>query len=85
MKLGAMKARLPESLGDADATHCYASNLGWDAEALAPFGSKARSLDDLERLVADVGSDAREGDQVLIMCSGGYGGVHEKLLAALAG
>ena len=85
MKLGAMKAQLPESLADADATYCYASNLGWDpAAALAPLGNKARSFDDLERLIVAVAADAREGDQVLIMSNGGFGGVHDKLLAALA-
>ncbi|MDK9701552.1 MAG: UDP-N-acetylmuramate:L-alanyl-gamma-D-glutamyl-meso-diaminopimelate ligase [Sulfuritalea sp.] len=85
MKLGAMKAQLPESLADADATYCYARNLGWDTStALAPLGSKAKSFDDLEMLVIAVAADAREGDQVLIMSNGGFGGVHDKLLAALA-
>ena len=85
MKLGAMKALLPGSLADADATYCYASNLGWDATtALAPLGDKARSFGDLEQLVAAVTADAREGDQVLVMSNGGFGGVHDKLLAALA-
>jgi len=85
MKLGAMKAQLPESLADADATYCYAGNLGWDAAAaLAPLGDKARSFHDLEMLVIAVAADAREGDQVLIMSNGGFGGVHDKLLAALA-
>jgi UDP-N-acetylmuramate: L-alanyl-gamma-D-glutamyl-meso-diaminopimelate ligase len=86
MKLGAMKAQLPASLKDADATYCYAANLGWDAAtALAPLGDKARCFDDLERLVAAVAGDARDGDQVLIMSNGGFGGVHQKLLKALAG
>jgi UDP-N-acetylmuramate: L-alanyl-gamma-D-glutamyl-meso-diaminopimelate ligase len=31
MKLGTMKSQLPASLADADATYCYAANLGWDA------------------------------------------------------
>jgi UDP-N-acetylmuramate: L-alanyl-gamma-D-glutamyl-meso-diaminopimelate ligase len=86
MKLGAMKAQLPDSLADADATYCYARNLGWDAaEALAPLGAKARSFDDLEQMVAALAADAREGDQILVMSNGGFGGVHDKLLAALAG
>jgi UDP-N-acetylmuramate: L-alanyl-gamma-D-glutamyl-meso-diaminopimelate ligase len=86
MKLGAMKAQLPDSLADADATYCYASNLGWDAaEALAPLGAKARTFDDLGRLVAALAADARDGDQILVMSNGGFGGVHDKLLAALAG
>jgi UDP-N-acetylmuramate: L-alanyl-gamma-D-glutamyl-meso-diaminopimelate ligase len=43
MKLGAMKEQLPGSLAEADATYCYAANLGWDAaEALAPLGQGAK-------------------------------------------
>ncbi len=86
MKLGTMKALLPESLAEADATYCYAANLGWDAAAaLAPLAGKARSFGDLEQLVAAVAADARPGDQVLVMSNGGFGGVHDKLLAAMAG
>jgi UDP-N-acetylmuramate: L-alanyl-gamma-D-glutamyl-meso-diaminopimelate ligase len=85
MKLGTMKSQLPASLTDADATYCYAANLGWDAaEALAPLGTKARSYDDLASLVQAVCADARSGDQILVMSNGGFGGVHEKLLTGLA-
>ena len=84
MKLGVMKAQLPESLREADRIYCYAANLGWDArEALAPLGDVAVVADDLEVLVARVVADAREGDQVLVMSNGGFGGVHGKLLTAL--
>jgi len=85
MKLGTMKAQLPASLAEADATYCYGENLGWNAaEALAPLGPKAKSFNDLGTLVAAVCADARAGDQVLVMSNGGFGGVHEKLLKALA-
>jgi len=40
--------------------------------------------DDLQRLVELLASDARRGDHVLIMSNGGFGGIHEKLLARLA-
>ena len=84
MKLGVMKAQLPESLREADRVYCYAANLGWDArEALAPLGDVAVVADDLDALVARVVADAREGDQVLVMSNGGFGGVHGKLLTAL--
>lgn len=85
MKLGTMKAQLPGSLADADASYCYGANLGWNsAEALAPLGEQARSFDDLGTLVAAVCADARDGDHILVMSNGGFGGVHEKLLKALA-
>ena len=79
-----MKARLPESLADADWVFCYARNLGWDPrEALAPLGDKAQVHDDLDALVAAVTERAGHDDQVLVMSNGGFGGVHGKLLAAL--
>ena len=85
MKLGAMKDALPGSLAAADRVFCYAANLGWDAAAaLAPLGAKAAVHDDLDALVAAIAAEARPGDHVLVMSNGGFGGIHEKLLARLA-
>jgi UDP-N-acetylmuramate: L-alanyl-gamma-D-glutamyl-meso-diaminopimelate ligase len=85
MKLGTMKAQLPGSLAGAELTYCYGKGLGWDAaEALLPLGDRARTFDDLEELVAAIVREARDGDQVLVMSNGGFGGVHQKLLDALA-
>jgi UDP-N-acetylmuramate: L-alanyl-gamma-D-glutamyl-meso-diaminopimelate ligase len=73
------------SQGLADRVFCYAENLGWDAaEALTPIADKSAVFDDLARLVAAVVVEARAGDHVLVMSNGGFGGVHAKLLAALA-
>jgi UDP-N-acetylmuramate: L-alanyl-gamma-D-glutamyl-meso-diaminopimelate ligase len=86
MKLGAMKAALPGSLEGAERTFCFAGGLGWDAaEALAPLGARASVHHDLGELVAAVAAEARAGDRVLVMSNGGFGGVHQKLLDALAG
>jgi UDP-N-acetylmuramate: L-alanyl-gamma-D-glutamyl-meso-diaminopimelate ligase len=85
MKMGAVKSALPGSLGEADRVYCYAANLGWDvAAALAPLGDKALVYHDLTKLVAAVAAEARAGDHVLVMSNGGFGGIHEKLLARLA-
>jgi len=84
MKLGMMKDALPASLAQADRVFCYARNLGWDVgAALAPLGARASVHDDLDALVDAVGTEARGGDQVLVMSNGGFGGVHDKLLARL--
>ncbi|EXI92550.1 MAG: UDP-N-acetylmuramate:L-alanyl-gamma-D-glutamyl-meso-diaminopimelate ligase [Candidatus Accumulibacter sp. BA-94] len=86
MKLGVMKDLLPASLGQADLVFCYSAGLGWNAaETLAPLGARLRVDDDLDRLVEHVTAASRPGDQVLVMSNGGFGGVHDKLLAALAG
>jgi UDP-N-acetylmuramate: L-alanyl-gamma-D-glutamyl-meso-diaminopimelate ligase len=85
MKLGVMKAQLPGSLAQADRVFCYAAGLGWDAAAaLAPLAERAVVDDDLNRLVAAVVATAQSGDQILVMSNGGFGGIHGKLLAALA-
>ncbi len=85
MKLGAMKEQLAASLMAADRVYCYSAGLAWDAVAvLAPLGEKARVCNDFERLLGELAGTARPGDHVLIMSNGGFGGIHEKLLAALA-
>jgi UDP-N-acetylmuramate: L-alanyl-gamma-D-glutamyl-meso-diaminopimelate ligase len=85
MKLGAMKAALPDSLAGADRVFCYAANLGWDAGvALAPLGARATVHGDLDALVGAIAAEAKPGDQVLVMSNGSFGGIHGKLLARLA-
>ena len=85
MKLGTMRGALPESLAAADRVFCYAANLGWDAAAaLAPLGPRVEVHDDLAALVAAIVRAARPGDHVLVMSNGGFGGIHERLLDALA-
>ncbi|OWT75595.1 MULTISPECIES: UDP-N-acetylmuramate:L-alanyl-gamma-D-glutamyl-meso-diaminopimelate ligase [unclassified Achromobacter] len=90
MKLGAMADRLPAALADADLVFCFGASsgkhaLGWDpAKVLAPLGARASSHDDLDELVRAVAQAARPGDHILVMSNGGFGGVHGKLLDALA-
>ncbi|MEN9451494.1 MAG: UDP-N-acetylmuramate:L-alanyl-gamma-D-glutamyl-meso-diaminopimelate ligase [Pseudomonadota bacterium] len=85
MKLGTMKALLPWSLEDADLSFCHSGGLGWDAnEALLPMGDQAVVADNIDTLVAKVVKAAKPGDQILCMSNGGFGGIHDKLLKALA-
>jgi UDP-N-acetylmuramate: L-alanyl-gamma-D-glutamyl-meso-diaminopimelate ligase len=85
MKLGVMKDQLPASLTQADKVFCYGANLGWDArDALQPIAAKTVVEDDLDALVAAIVAEARDGDRILVMSNGGFGGIHGKLLAALA-
>ena len=87
MKLGAMKDALPGSLVDADLVFGFGSHeaLGWSlGDALAPLGDQASAFEDLDALVAAVAQAAQPGDHVIVMSNGGFGGVHAKLLKALA-
>jgi UDP-N-acetylmuramate: L-alanyl-gamma-D-glutamyl-meso-diaminopimelate ligase len=90
MKLGVMKDALASSLRDADLVFGYGeatgkNALGWDlAAALAPLGNIAAAYDNLPTLISDVIIQAQTGDTIICMSNGGFGGVHEKLLVALA-
>ena len=85
MKRGVMKDALPSSLAQADRVYIYTAGLGWDARSLfALLGARARCEEDLEPLVAAVVAEARAGDHVLVMSNGGFGGIHDKLLARLS-
>ncbi len=85
MKLGEMKDRLPWSLDEADLAFCLQGAYGWDAaQALAPMGRRAAVAANVDALVALVVKAARPGDKLLVMSNGGFGGIHDKLLAALA-
>jgi len=84
MKLGVMKQALPASLVDADLVYCFGANLGWDAkEALEPMGAKARVFDNMDALITAIVDEAKNGDQILVMSNGGFGGIHQKLLTQL--
>ena len=85
MKLGVMKDSLAPSLEDAQLAFCFTGGIGWDAQAaLQSLGSKVTCRDDLNALIAAIVAAARPGDHVLVMSNGGFGGIHGKLLAALA-
>jgi UDP-N-acetylmuramate: L-alanyl-gamma-D-glutamyl-meso-diaminopimelate ligase len=84
MKLGAMKAKLPWSLAQADLAFCHAAGLDWNPrEAMADMGPRLQVADDIDTLVAQVVQAVQAGDHLLCMSNGGFGGVHDRLLDAL--
>ncbi|SFF65544.1 UDP-N-acetylmuramate: L-alanyl-gamma-D-glutamyl-meso-diaminopimelate ligase [Fontimonas thermophila] len=87
MRLGAHAGELAHSLRDAELCFVYARpDLHWDAHrVLADVGARLRVHHDLGSLIADVVAHAQNGDRVLIMSNGDFGGVHGRLLDALRG
>jgi UDP-N-acetylmuramate: L-alanyl-gamma-D-glutamyl-meso-diaminopimelate ligase len=85
MKLGVHREQLAPALAAADRTwFLRAPDLEWDlAAAVASLGDRVSFAADVEALVKGLVDDSRPGDQVLMMSNGGFGGVHDKLLAAL--
>ena len=84
MKLGTMRAALPESLKDADLIFCYAKGLEWSAEeSLKPLGKKAFVFKDLDTLITKITELSKPCDSILVMSNGSFDGIHAKLLEKL--
>ncbi|MFN3785982.1 MAG: UDP-N-acetylmuramate:L-alanyl-gamma-D-glutamyl-meso-diaminopimelate ligase, partial [Thiothrix sp.] len=86
MRMGTHKAQLPQALQAADTVYLYQpAGLGWDlGDIVTALGEKASLWQDIDALAAHVAQQARAGDHILVMSNGGFGGIHDKLLAYLA-
>jgi UDP-N-acetylmuramate: L-alanyl-gamma-D-glutamyl-meso-diaminopimelate ligase len=86
LKHGILNEALAGSFAGADKVYINNAGLSWDAPALfAPLGARARCVPELPALVAAVAGEARDGDHILVMSNGGFGGIHQRLLDALGG
>ena len=86
MRLGTHKEQLADSLSDADQVWLYQpAGLNWDLQTvLDDLGSKGQLQQDIDELAKQVAAAAQADDHILIMSNGGFEGVHDKVLAALA-
>ena len=46
-------------------------------------GTPAWFFESVDEIVAHVSSEAKSGDVVAVLSNGGFGGIHEKILAAI--
>ncbi len=85
MRLGSHADELAHSLDGADGAFVYARpDLQWDARAaLAGATVPVAAHGELDALIADIVAQAREGDRVLVMSNGDFGGIHGRLLRRL--
>jgi len=85
MKLGVHREQLAPALALADRSWFLDSaDLGWDLPAAVhSLGARVSFAESVEALVKGLADDSRAGDQVLVMSNGGFGGLHDKLLAEL--
>lgn len=87
MRLGIQAKDLARSLKGSDLVFVYTRpDLNWNpAEAFSALADRVHLHNHLSTLVEDIVKQAREGDAVLLMSNGDFGGLPEQLLAALAG
>ena len=85
MRLGAHSDALAPSLADADAVvFLHRPELAWDAgKVVAAIRGDARTVADVDALIATLKSVARAGDHVVFMSNGGFDGAPRRFLAAL--
>ncbi|MFC2991520.1 UDP-N-acetylmuramate:L-alanyl-gamma-D-glutamyl-meso-diaminopimelate ligase [Halomonas tibetensis] len=85
MRLGTLRSRLAECVAAADAAFWYQpAGLDWSlAPLLETSPVPARLEQDLDALIAALVEEARPFDRIVVMSNGGFGGIHEKLIAAL--
>jgi UDP-N-acetylmuramate: L-alanyl-gamma-D-glutamyl-meso-diaminopimelate ligase len=85
MQLGVHRHALAASLHGADRVWLYQPpQLGWSLqEVVAEMEMPAEVASSIDALLQAVLDEARRGDHILIMSNGGFGGIHERLLAAL--
>lgn len=85
MRMGLHRADLATSFAPADRVFIYQPPyLDWSVDDITSgLGARGASAQSMETLVDDIRRFVKPGDQVVIMSNGGFGGVHEKLLAAL--
>ncbi|HEX7803653.1 MAG TPA: UDP-N-acetylmuramate:L-alanyl-gamma-D-glutamyl-meso-diaminopimelate ligase [Pseudoxanthomonas sp.] len=85
MRLGAHSDALAPSLDGADAVvFLHRPELAWDAgKVVAAIRGDARTVADVDALIAALKSVARAGDHVVFMSNGGFDGAPRRFLAAL--
>ncbi len=85
MQMGVHRDTLAAAMQGADAVWLYQpARLGWSlADVAQKLTVPVGVLSSIDEMVAAVVAAARGGDHILVMSNGGFGGIHDKLLAAL--
>ena len=85
MKLGVHKGTLAASLAQADSVYfLQPDELAWSVDEVAQqCTSPAYVSNNIDDLVEKICAAAKPGSHILVMSNGGFGGIHNKLLATL--
>ncbi|MGA1561706.1 MAG: UDP-N-acetylmuramate:L-alanyl-gamma-D-glutamyl-meso-diaminopimelate ligase [Gammaproteobacteria bacterium] len=86
MRLGVHEQALPAAFADADRVFLYApDDLGWDLDdVVARCPVTAQRSQSIDALVDSIAAEVQEGDHVVVMSNGAFGGIHQRLLGRFA-
>ena len=83
MKMGVHQQTLLASLSEADEAYLFEpDNLDWSLRDEARKAGR-QCFSSVDEIIKQVCANAQAGQHILIMSNGGFGGLHQKLLAAL--
>jgi len=86
MRMGIHQESLVISLESADLVYLFTpADLKWDpAPLFAGLGRGAALCACVDDIIDQIAAEARPGDHLVVMSNGSFGGIHQKLLDALA-
>ncbi|MEB8432912.1 UDP-N-acetylmuramate:L-alanyl-gamma-D-glutamyl-meso-diaminopimelate ligase [Cocleimonas sp. KMM 6892] len=85
MQLGVHKLTLAKSLEEADHVILFQpENVDWNMhDVIDALGDKASLHSNIDQLIKALMPTIQDGDHILVMSNGGFGGIHDKLLQQL--
>ena len=85
MRMGVHKQQLAESLSSADHVVLYQpEGLEWDLQTVMEQLSMPADLQhNIDDIVSLLKQNAQNGDHILVMSNGAFGGIHQKILDVL--
>ncbi|MFK8043704.1 UDP-N-acetylmuramate:L-alanyl-gamma-D-glutamyl-meso-diaminopimelate ligase [Congregibacter sp.] len=86
MRMGEHRAALAPSTAKADAVFWYQPRtLGWSLDDVLESSEVPATInEDIDELVKCIVDETLPGDDVVVMSNGAFGGIHQRLLSALA-
>jgi len=85
MRMGIHAETLANAFVDADLVLLFqANNVDWDIAAhMSDLGDRCRVFTDIEDIISLISQDHQQGDHIVIMSNGAFGGLHKKLIDVL--
>lgn len=85
MKMGVHQDTLAQSLIQADRVLLFQdAGLKWSLKQVTEtLGDHVSVFDSVDSIVNTLQKEAEQGDEILVMSNGGFGGIHQKILEAL--
>ncbi|KGM08227.1 UDP-N-acetylmuramate:L-alanyl-gamma-D-glutamyl-meso-diaminopimelate ligase [Methylophaga thiooxydans] len=85
MKMGVHQDALAQSLIQADRVLLLQdSDLKWSLKQVTDeLGDHVSVFDSIDTIVKTLQTEAQQGDEIVVMSNGGFGGIHQRILDAL--